>query len=237
VLRAALKTFWTSIRKIVRKKFCSSAFGPESVDELVKVISATSSAEYLQQEKQAEDKILTNIDQEKELSTFTSLFHEVDIRPASSTVPHRDKTKTRGGQEALAANAIQKKDDAPKPSSEPEIITGTVIKVTRQSLVVFHLMYPNNEEVVKDILWDRFVYTMFDAGFIAKNNSGSAVAFTQASGEGGGIFFYKPHPVDKIDPILLRIMAKRMAKWFGWRRELFVLRNEGTQATAGITKS
>jgi hypothetical protein len=225
-LRDALEKFWTSIREIVRKELRSSAFSPESIDELLKVISAHSTAEYVQQEKQAKDGILANIHQQKEPSTITSLFHEADLETASSTISRREKTKTRGGQGASAACDKENLDDAPHASSEPEKTTDTIIEVTKQSLAVFQLMYPNKEDVVKDILWDRFVHAMVDAGFIARNNSGSAVAFIRSSGEGGKIVFHKPHPVDKIDPVLLRIMAKRMAKWFGWRREIFVLRNE-----------
>ncbi|KIL88353.1 hypothetical protein FAVG1_08432 [Fusarium avenaceum] len=226
-LRAALEKFWTSIRELVRKELHSSSFSPKSIDELVKVISAHSTTEYLQHEKQAEDGIVAN-NQQKEPSTLTSLFRDVDIGTASSTISRREKTKTRGVQGTSAARDTENLDDAPEASSEPEKTTDTVIEVTKQSLAVFQLMYPNKDEVVKDILWDRFVHAMVDAGFIARNNSGSAVAFTQSSGEGGKIVFHKPHPVDKIDPVMLRIMAKRMTKWFGWKRELFVLRNESS---------
>ena len=40
---------------------------------------------------------------------------------------------------------------------------------------------------------------------------------------GGKIVFHKPHPIAKIDPIMLRSMGKRMAKWFGWGREVLGL--------------
>jgi hypothetical protein len=36
-------------------------------------------------------------------------------------------------------------------------------------------------------------------------------------------YFYKPHPVEKIDPVIFRSMGKRIIKWFGWHRDLFVL--------------
>ncbi|CAJ0543905.1 Ff.00g039850.m01.CDS01 [Fusarium sp. VM40] len=227
-LRAALEKFWTSIREIVTKEFRSSTFSPESIDDLIKPISAHSTAEYLKQERQTEDVIFANMHQQHDTSTLTNLFREVDIGTTSSTISRREKTKTQGGQRASAARDTENLDDAPHASSEPEKTTDTIIEVTKQSLVVFQLMYPNKDEVVKDILWDRFVHAMVDAGFVARNNSGSAVAFTQSSGEGGKIVFHKPHPVDKIDPVMLRIMAKRMTKWFGWSRELFVLRKESS---------
>jgi len=39
----------------------------------------------------------------------------------------------------------------------------------------------------------------------------------------GKIVFHKPHPVAKIDPIMFRVMGKRMNKWFGWTRDTFAL--------------
>jgi HicA toxin of bacterial toxin-antitoxin, len=63
---------------------------------------------------------------------------------------------------------------------------------------------------------------MKDAGFTARSNGGSAVLFEGNPKLGGKIVFHKPHPIAKIDPIMLRSIGKRMAKWFGWSRELFV---------------
>ncbi|KAH7117172.1 hypothetical protein B0J13DRAFT_398905, partial [Dactylonectria estremocensis] len=65
-----------------------------------------------------------------------------------------------------------------------------------------------------------FIHAMIDAGFTTRNNSSSVVVFKKLSEEGGRIVFHKPHPVNKIDLVLLWIIGKRMAKWFGWRREL-----------------
>ncbi|KAF5676961.1 hypothetical protein FDENT_9342 [Fusarium denticulatum] len=147
-LRTPLEKFWTSMRGVVRDELHGSAFNPAEVESLLQVTSANLSAEYLQQEQQAEAEILA---------------------------------------------AIRR------------------------------LMFPDKDDVVKDVLWDRFAHTMKDAGFAARNCSGSAVAFKQLSGKGGRIVFHKPHPIDKIDPVLLRIMGERMTRKFGWRRETFVL--------------
>lgn len=88
-------------------------------------------------------------------------------------------------------------------------------------------MFPEKDDAAKDLLWDRFVQAMVDAGFTGRNNGGSPVSFKRRDG-GGGIAFHRPHPIPKIDPIMLRTMGKLMAKWFGWRRELFVLRDDTT---------
>ncbi|EXK77800.1 hypothetical protein FOQG_17504 [Fusarium oxysporum f. sp. raphani 54005] len=228
VLRTALEKFWESIRGTVREEFRNSAYSPAEVDSLLEVVSANLSAEYLQQEQQAEAEILTAIHRVEEPQAVAGFFYEAEPRPVPSTiVTRREKAKTRGGQGVSAGDTIELGDKAASAHGEPtELTKGTAIEVTRQSLGVFQLMFPDRDDVVKDVLWDRFVHAMIDAGFTARNNSGSAVAFKQLSGEGGRIVFHKPHPVDKIDPVLLRIMGKRMERWFGWRRELFVLRDE-----------
>ena len=79
---------------------------------------------------------------------------------------------------------------------------------------------------------------MIYMGFSARNGGGSALVFENgdlsaaaAEGRGGGaadaaggkIIFHKPHPIPKIGSIILHSMGRRMAKWFGWHRELFVL--------------
>lgn len=116
------------------------------------------------------------------------------------------------------------------PSAQAEataVFEATTIKVTRHSLDIFLLMFPKKDGVVKEVLWGRFVYAMVDAGFTARNNSRSLVSFKKLDGE-GRVIFYKPHPVPKIDPAILRAIGKRMAKWFGWSRELFVLCEDTT---------
>lgn len=151
-------------------------------------------------------------------------------------VSPREKTKTRGEQSHYADDFIPAREDAPGVQAETiKLAEATTIKVTKQSLDVFLLMIPENDEVVKDVLWDRFVRAMVDAGFSARNSSGSAVSFKKYSGNGGKIVFHKPHPVPKIDPVLLRVIGKRMAKWF---RELFVLCDDSIEDQGyGVTYS
>jgi hypothetical protein len=230
VLRTTLEKFWESIRGTVREEFGGSAFSPSEIDSLLEVVSANLSAEYLQQEQRAKAEILAAIRRVDEPQAVAGFFYEAEPRPVSSTiVTLREKAKTGGGQGASAGDIIELRDNTPSAHGEPtELTKGTAIEVTRQSLGVFQLMFPDRDDVVKDVLWDRFVHAMIDAGFTARHNSGSAVAFKQLSGEGGRIVFHNPHPVDKIEPVLLRIMGKRMSRWFGWRRELFVLRDETT---------
>jgi hypothetical protein len=84
------------------------------------------------------------------------------------------------------------------------------------------------EESAKSIEWDMFVHAVSDMGFSARNGGGSAVVFEngglmEGRASGGKIIFHKPHPIPKIDSVMLHSMGRRMAKWFGWHRDLFVL--------------
>lgn len=61
---------------------------------------------------------------------------------------------------------------------------------------------------------------MNDPNFNARNVGGSAVAFEHPSKK--KIIFHRPHPVAKIDSVMLQSMGKRLEKHFGWSRETFV---------------
>lgn len=121
----------------------------------------------------------------------------------------------------------------------------TKVRVKSRAYDMLTLMFPATaEESAKGIEWDLFVDAMIDMGFSARNGGGSAVVFenngnlsaaasaiegrgggggaagTAAGTAGGKIIFHKPHPIPKIDSIMLHSMGRRMAKWFGWHREL-----------------
>ncbi|KAG5814862.1 hypothetical protein H9Q74_002612 [Fusarium xylarioides] len=223
-LSKATEKFWESIRGFMRKELTQrdiKAFTLEEADTLLGVASAHLSEEYIQDKQRAEAEILSAINIAGKPKPIAGAFSE-DPEPsaASSTMAQgREKVKTRGEQCSSASDVTE-----PPAEAAEEVTKNAVISLTRESLGVIHLMFPSKDEVAKDVTWDRFVRVMIEAGFTARNNSGSAVAFKQL-GEGGRIVFHKPHPADKIDPVLLRIMGKRMAKWFGWKRELFALRD------------
>ncbi|KAF5586836.1 ycfA domain-containing protein [Fusarium pseudoanthophilum] len=228
-LRIAVEKFWESIRAFLRKDLTRSGpgFTQEEVDSLLGVVSANLSAEYIDDEQRAQAEMFAAIHITDEPQSMIGTFNEI---PEPSSTPTtiaqgRDKVKTRGEQ-CSSANDVTE----PPAETAEEVTKHAVISLTRESLGVIHLMFPSKDNVAKEVTWDRFVRVMIEAGFTARNNSGSAVAFKQL-GEGGRIVFHKPHPADKIDPVLLRIMGKRMAKWFGWKRELFALQGE---ATSGV---
>lgn len=91
---------------------------------------------------------------------------------------------------------------------------------------------PFSENNAKMVDWDVFVNAMNDVGFRATNTgNGSVVSFEAEESRcpwEGRIVFHKPHPVAKIDLVLLYANGKRMNKWFGWSEETFeVLEKKG----------
>lgn len=154
----------------------------------------------------------------------------------------KTKSKTRPAEKAENTEEIDRPLTGMMFDSRQEDRT-TKVHVKRRAYDMLTLMFSATaEESSKGIEWDLFVHAMIDMGFSARNGGGSAVVFENvnllegaaAEGSGGGaaatatvtggkIIFHKPHPIPKIDSIMLHSMGRRMAQWFGWHRELFVL--------------
>ena len=219
VLRTHLLKFWESIRETIKRDFKLSGFNPTEIDSHLKVVSANLSEQYIMGERHEEDTIIAAI-REREKPQNVPKFIESDS-PVVPTVPRQEKAKTRGRPPDMVDSSAPEGDDSHQQEEFPGLFKATPIELTKQdSLDVIQLMFPEKDDAAKSVLWDRFVHAMADAGFIATNNSGSPVSFKHRDGD-GRIVFHRPHPDSKIDPIMLRNMGKRMAKWFGWRRDLF----------------
>ena len=96
-------------------------------------------------------------------------------------------------------------------------------------------MYPATpqDHAFKSIDWRAFVAAMVDAGFVARQKGGSNVNFEKG---GISIVLHKTHPVEKIDPVMLRSTGKRLARWFGLGRECFVERVKVDEEVEGKGK-
>jgi hypothetical protein len=148
-------------------------------------------------------------------------LNESPKAPRQQKVVAKVKVKTRGKDlVGLTAPPEPKQEQPASKEANP------TVPVKERTFGIFNAMFPAaNDETAKCIDWNTFVQAMGDVGFLARNGGGSAVIFEKSSdaGPGGRIIFHKPHPVEKIDPVMFRSMGKRMAKWFGWHRDLFVL--------------
>lgn len=224
-LRTHLEKFWQSIRVTIRRDFEASDLTATEVNELMKVLSASLSEGYAQEKQQEEDAIIAA--SESEEAQPWQKFTESGL-PAEPIAPRPEKAKTRGQPVSVNNNGPAPAGEEKKLNETHDVVEASPIKVTKHSLDVFQLMFPGKGDAAKDVLWDRFIHAMADAGFVARNTGGSLVSFKKQDGE-GRIVFHRPHPDPKIDPIMLQAMGKRMAKWFGWKRSRFELRDESRE--------
>jgi hypothetical protein len=106
--------------------------------------------------------------------------------------------------------------------SNNEDMAAAEIPVKQDSLVLFRKMFSSSTgSTPGSVKWTHLVQALTDAGLVATQAPGSAVAFSNSSA--GAINFHKPHePV--VDAMMLRCMGKRLKKWFGWTGDRFVLR-------------
>jgi hypothetical protein len=103
-----------------------------------------------------------------------------------------------------------------------DCMSAAEIPVRQDSLVLFRKTFSSSTGSTSgSVKWTHLVQALTDAGLVATQAPGSAVAFS--NGSAGAINFHKPHePV--VDAMMLRCMGKRLKKWFGWTGDKFVLR-------------
>jgi hypothetical protein len=227
-IRKALEAFWTGLRKTPKKVFELSGFDAEEVRANLEVISSNLAQEYIDSVQAEEQEILDSIDRARIAATVPVQKEWGSSSKIEGTAPlSKMKSKTRPAEQAggleeidrgvagMMANSLQV--EAPK------------VLVKKRAYDMLTLMFPATAtESAKSIGWDMFVHAMSDMGFSARNVGGSAVVFengnlAEGRANSGKIIFHKPHPIPKVDHTMLRSMGKRMGKWFGWHKELFIL--------------
>ncbi|ORX99972.1 hypothetical protein BCR34DRAFT_576209 [Clohesyomyces aquaticus] len=221
--RAAQESFWAGMRKIFERRYAGSTLTEQELSGLLQILSISSTPEYLEAVQEEERRFQTEASETNQtLESFIPSDKESVAGPKLQlpllTAKDKKKTRPQGATEKpkhgddLAVESI--------PPHEPEL---KPIVSTKRALHVFSLMFSDSkEDASRSVIWNDFVQAMTDVGFSARNSGGSAVLFDHVH-EGGKIVFHRPHPVAEIDPIMLRSMGKRMAKWFGWSGERFVL--------------
>ncbi|KAH8683022.1 hypothetical protein BGZ60DRAFT_399197 [Tricladium varicosporioides] len=228
-LRRALEAFWRGARKTPKMVFEQSGFSTEEVRETLEVISCTLTREYLDFVEEEEQHMLASIEGSRVSAPGVSQKEWGSKTPTQLTaVSPKSKVKSRPLKENTSVQQINDAIPGINISNPPE---KEKVYVKQRTHDLLALMYPSNAmESAKGMEWGEFVYMMSSMGFLARNVGGSAVVFEnenespEGASVGGKIIFHKPHPVSKIDPIMLHSNGKRMSKWFGWHRDLFVLK-------------
>ena len=226
--RNALEAFWRGMRECFQGTFERSKFTREEGRATLNVISANLSPEYIDAVKAEEGQVLASIERGSSATTDPPQEEWGSSETKQVPVPtSKLKTKTRPDKQPEAPGETEDGDADLEANSLEE--SSPVIPVTQRAFDFLTRMFPATaEEARKSVQWDSFVHAMSDIGFSARNGGGSAIVFENEGSArdglaGGKIVFHKPHPVATIDPVMLHVMGKRMAKWFGWHRERFVL--------------
>lgn len=142
--------------------------------------------------------------------------------PSSAPMPsRRTKTKTTGlppvADPRIPAvdGADEEADDA--SSQQPDAMR---VAVQVDSMSVFDKMFcAGGASYVK---WTQLVHALVDADMVATQVPGSGVKFAN---DYGSIVFDKPHPEPEVSAVMLRRqVGRRLNKWVGWEKEIFVLR-------------
>ena len=240
-IRKALEAFWRGLRKSPKSVFETSNFSTEEIRACLEIISGNLTQEYTHLVQAEKNQIMASIESARIVPAAVPAQKEwgsnnTTTQPAAPL--SKTKSKTRPAEQAgvgmeenigCAAARIPIAEDSAQDRPTPK-----VLHVKRRAYDMLTLMFSATaEESAKSIEWDMFVHAMLDMGFSARNGGGSAVVFesndgnllaTEGKSTAGKIIFHKPHPTAKVDSIMLHSMGRRMAKWFGWHRELFVLR-------------
>jgi hypothetical protein len=224
-IRRALDKFWIGMRITPKVAFKQAGFYASEISASLDIISSNLTQEYMDAVEAEQQEILASIENARIPKTGLIQTEWGSSGITGNAAPlSKSKDKTRPIEETKALQEID--------SDTANVVIGTpaelpTIKVSRRAYAMLTLMFPAAGSATTDIEWNNFVHAMNDLGFSARNGGGSAVVFENSErGErqtGGKIIFHKPHPDPKIDPIMLKSMGKRMSKWFGWHRDLFVL--------------
>ncbi|TKX24429.1 hypothetical protein C1H76_3035 [Elsinoe australis] len=237
--RANTSRFWARLRTHYKSGLIKAGFSEDFIRTEIDNVSADQSRAFSVELEAERSEILRRVHMTNTAKSvrpsqrdYSPLWldpvytHKENAPILSPLVP---KVKTRRAASKTDDSLIETHEDMDEAQKSPKHVD-----VAKENLLVFKQMFPNGvEHFSRRLSWQHFCKAMVDAGFSLHQGSGSSVCFKQTTktnedldGDSeGSIVFHRPHPHSSIDPVMLRSMGKRMSKWFGWHRELFVERN------------
>lgn len=226
--RKALANFWEQTGKTLRESLGYTRMEQREIDNAISLISVSTTKEYVDMVETERAEVMDLIaaaalsKEAASTATPTDTFWETGPDVSRLAINEQaPKTKTRPSQ------PVNRSPDESEPSklatkADTESHGQPQMPATPRALEIIKKMFPTSaeESSAKDTDWDLFVHAMSDLTFSARNVGGSAVAFEHPSRK--KIIFHRPHPVAKIDSIMLQSMGKRLKKHFDWSREAFI---------------
>ncbi|KAK3070961.1 hypothetical protein LTR53_009521 [Teratosphaeriaceae sp. CCFEE 6253] len=137
-----------------------------------------------------------------------------------ATPKPREKVKTR---------PITAPDEAPAPPPPEPVLPPPPelerVSVNSTSLELFQRMFTPQETHKRTacIDWEDLTAALVDAGCTMDSRGGSAVRFIRGGNgpNSSTVSVHKPHPDSSVNPIMLKDVAKRLERYFGWTKEVF----------------
>lgn len=239
--RHSIELFWETMCKELISSCEQHSGQNETFRKTLPAVSVHLTAEYAEAIRKEEASFTETAGTKPEPSPFVHFGSSCpsNCNSVLELAANPDKIKTRGTERAGSESATENNSTTEKPIAKKRA-------VPKQYFEIFHLMFPiSSEERCRTIKWDEFVHSMNHAGCVVSSCGGSAVRFElhdtaqdQGTTISKTVIFHRPHPVPKIDPIMLRSeIGRRLTRRFGWTREHFVLAGGVDQTPGGTTKT
>ncbi|KAM3418293.1 hypothetical protein BST61_g4293 [Cercospora zeina] len=238
----ALQAFWEAVRRRWRSAPLGLAqkigIGGHYADETLKVISFSTTKKYLEQTTTDRSALVDAIEAQEcktaagraaaaaKLGTSDAPPQKVWGHETPDTfrpLIEKFKSKTRPLQPARDESDQEDREVAGAAEAVKKLTLR--IEVDTASYDIFQQMYDTSGEQQSDVRWKDFTVAMVDAGFSATPSGGSVFTFKNAE-NGGSINFHRPHPDPSINPLMLRVMGKRLDEWFNFDKDTFVERQK-----------
>jgi len=154
--------------------------------------------------------------------TWNDTPSKKDIQVATPKAKQKTRPTAAGGS-TCAKSELRLGVCNPEPAPQR-----STIAVSQETLELFHRMFNSSEsgKRTSDCRWEDFVSALRDTGCAARQNGGSAVAFTHFSVPDNLVAIHRPHPNPTINPIMLRTIGKKLERRFGWNESVFVEREK-----------
>jgi hypothetical protein len=229
-MREAVEKMWPPFRVRHACFLAAAKFTEEEIASHMALLSASETDEYARIVQQENARFATRDDGGE--SPYVASFPTGHVKDLAVRMP-----RVAAATDGLASLSVDDESStAPAKTNIPNPVRPLLViwLKHKSSLHVFELMFRETNDADSDseasggmVHWRDFRQAMADAGFGARNGGGSEVSFAPLNGGGGRIVFHRPHPVPKIDPVMLSAMGKRMAKWFSWSLERLTLEKKG----------
>ncbi|CAK3994921.1 hypothetical protein K441DRAFT_681069 [Lecanosticta acicola] len=228
--RTRLNAMWAHVRKGRKAAVIALGSTDAEIDDEVLPLSAALTEGHKAEVQAEKDEVARFLEAETAKKAVLAGDTPIPLQTVWGDAEHNQRDEV---MPSIGRTKLNSRPDASQATLSTDVRLETdegsptiaKIEVNSESLLVFRRMFPcpSGGETKGIIKWQQLVSAMADAGFSAAHCGGSAVHFTNTE---GSVVFHKPHPDLEVDLITLRIMGKRMRRWFGWERDSFVDRQE-----------